>query len=501
MAHNLLQGRGLTVNTSPITDLSQVYFTPDTGWPPLYSLLLNLFPFALRENFMRACWLVDVLSVLLFFFFCRKLLLRIGFPDWCTNLFLLFQGCFLVSGSSPTDFMAMSFIVAALYFIIRQTQAFRFSLTDVAGISVFLLLACFTRYQYIPVAAVLAGCMMLLGAFQKKTGQWKAGLAVLVSLIACCGAYLLYQQQQTGSAAYVVPVPHGWYPAQVLEMHPFMVSGIINLHFYAVQLSLHTGIGYGSWLAVARWFSLLLLGVFLVQVICQLVQLRRQPAGAWNNFLLFGFVAFAGSVSLLVLLSIRLDKAIGAPLFNWTYVMEKRYFALAVFILQVWLWRSLFLQVAFVRKPAGRMLRFGFAVLVCFEMVHGAYFIVKELLQGVPPLAEVVTQQPEQAVITRFIAATRRDDPQRSIVVTGFYKRYAFLAGLQGASGLFGPLVLNTSTPATSRPAVLLAVIERNSLSSMHHFIQQPGVRLLANTPNSCIYTLFIEPNTSHDRP
>lgn len=501
MARNLMKGHGLTINTSSLTDLSKLHYVQDIGWPPGYSLMLNLFPFALENNFVLACFLIDILCVVLFFFYCRKLLLLIGLPVWSTNLFLIFQGFFLVSTSSSTDFPAMVFVVAALYHMVRLFQSTELSTRDIVWISIFLLLAAFIRYQYMPVAACMAASMFLVGILQKQRPWWIAGMIVLFTIMACCGGFLLYQQSQTGSAAYVVPVRRGWFFSNLLEMHPFIVTAFINMHFYAVQLSTLTPVGYGDWFHLAQWISLPLVVVFIFMLSNQMLRKRFRSSTTWDSFLLFGFVGFAASVAVLVLLSLRLHEAIGPPLYNWTYVMEKRYFMFAVFFLQVWVWRNIFLEKSASRELLHRAIRWAFTFVVICELAHGMYYIVKQQWNGLPAIRDLALHQSEQAIVAQYIEDSRRRDPQRHVVVTGFYKRYGFLAGLYGASGMFTPLALSKQLPASSRPAVLLGVFEKRSLPLLETFLRRPGVQLVAETPGSCIYSLLVEPAISDTIP
>lgn len=494
MTYNWLHGRGLTLNASTIDNLGKVLYIPDNGWPPGYNLLLSLFlPFT-GDNYMLACFLVDCLSVVLFFWYCRKLLLLIKFPVWLTNLFLLFQGYFIVSTSGSTDHLSLTLLTASLYYLVKTIGSENVAWKTIIPLTFFLLLACFVRYQNLPAALCLAGSLMAIGWLQKKRSWYHSGIIALSCTVLLYGAFFLYQYFQTGSAYYLVPVKRGIYPGNLLLMHPFTVSGLINLHFYAVQLSITFNSEYQTWIAVARWIGLPAIILLTVAFTYYALKKKGKIGNTFTGFFIFGYIIYMATIGLLVYLALTHDKNIGPPLFTWTYVMDARYYIFPVFFTNVCLWWYFFVRAPKNNRLWMRLLTMLFILVVAFEITHGMYYVAKTCSKGVMPLRDIPYEKPQQAFVFRFIEAMKQKEPDRKVVVTGFDKRYSFCTGLYGASGLLNPMELNDRLPASSKPAVLLLVINKNELLLLEPFLRQPGVKLLTQIEDYSVYTYYVEP-------
>jgi hypothetical protein len=318
----------------------------------------------------------------------------------------------------------------------------------------------------------------------------------LGSVALCCGSLLLYQHFKTGNAYYVVPTNKGFYPGNLLNTHPFIVTGSINYNFYGVQLGRIAGISYAAWIQFIHWAGLLLFVCFTCAIGYYLFKKKWRIHSLKDGFLVFGFCMYMGTVGLLILLSLVLDKYIGPPMFNWTYVSESRYYAFPVFFMQVCCWWYFFVRKAPIVPRFVKWLTCAYFILMAIEITHGLYFVIKRSASSFVPFSDIIYEQPEQTRVVQFIKDVHQQEPNRNVVVTGFSKRYGFLSGLYGASGAFTPLGLNEKLPSASKPAVLLLVLNEKELPFMKPFLQQPGVKLVAQTEHGFLYSYYIEPSS-----
>ncbi|MBO9562170.1 MAG: hypothetical protein J7621_05320 [Niastella sp.] len=495
MTHNFLQGHGLTLTSSTIEDLGKMLYLPHNGWPPGYNLFLSLFLPFVGDNYMLACFLVDCLSVVLFFGYCRKLLLLIKFPVWLTNLFLLFQGFFIVSNAGSTDHLSLTFLTASLYYLVKSIGSDTISWKTITPLLFFLLLACFTRYQNIPVAVCLAATLIATGLLQNKVSWSHSGVILLSCIMLFYGGFLLYQRFHMGSAYYLLPVKRGIYPGNLALMHPFVVSGFINLHFYAVQLGIIFNNEYHTWITAARWVGLPAIVLLTAALTYYAIRRKGKIDNSFTGFFIFGYIIYISTIGLLVYLALTHDKNIGPPLFTWTYVMDERYYIFPVFFTNICSWWYCFVRIPKNNTRWARWPILLFTLLTTVEVAHGIYYVVKKCSKGVTPLQDVPYKEPAEAFVIRFIKETQQRDPNRQVVITAFSKRHAFSAGLYGASGLFNPMELNNRLPrSSSNPAVLLLMIHKNELFLLEPFLRQPGVKLLATIKDYSAFTYYVEP-------
>jgi hypothetical protein len=500
ISRNFLRGHGLSIGQVAVNDLGHTIYAWSNGWPPGYSLLISPF-LMLSDNYMLAGFLVDCITILLFFVYCRKILLLIKFPVWLVNCFLLVQGFFLnnyIESSTPTDFLSLALLLAALYYLLRITDQPVFTGKTVFLLFFFLIAASFTRYQNIPVAILMPAALSAAGFFQQKRSWVQSGLIVLTSVIVLCTGFFVWQRFHTGNAFYTVPVRKGFFPENLLLTHPFLIDSVVNLRFYTVQLANLFHINYNFCEDLIRWAGMLWLAVFLTACGAYLVKTRGKVTNTQSGFFLFGFLISLVIAGLLMLLSITHDKNIGAPMFVWTYVSVGRYFAFPCFFFQVCVWWYLF-----VHKQGSVFFKVltGLFILLCVvETLHGIYLVARKFSKPVTPLADIVLRQEEVAITIQFIKESHDKDPWRKVVVTGFAKKYGFIAGWYDGAGLFTPLALNQELPRSSTPAVLLVVVNKKELFLLERFLRQPGVRLFRETNDFRAYTYYVEPPAADSR-
>jgi hypothetical protein len=503
IARNFLKGHGISVDEVAITNLAEKIYTPVIGWAPGYSFMISPFLTIWKDNYMLACFAVDCVTALIFFWYLRKLLLLINFPSWIINLFLIFQGFFIsyyVAGSSASDFPAMTFLLAALYYLIRITRRSSISYRLTISLSIFLLAACLMRYQYFPAGILLVLTLTASGFAQKEKHWWKSGLISLCIIGIIGTAGMLYQQLNAGSSTFLRPAAKGFYPENMKLLYPFIISSVTNLHFYAVQLSEYFHKPYPWWIEVAKLFNWIILVLLAAVFIRCLVRKKLSVQNTTESFSLFGGIMAIGVSGLLIMISLFVSADVGPPSFSWTYVMEDRYFAFPALFIQVWVWQWLFVQPAVNRSIFKKILQWFFVLIISIEIFHGLYFILKKMSQPMLGFDQIVASDPEKEIPIEFIRAQQKKNPGIKTVVTSFRKLPGYVANWYGGSGLFTPGELNVTVPASAEPAVLLVVIPKKDVILLASFLQRPGVELLQESGDFSFYTYYVGPTSGNNR-
>jgi hypothetical protein len=491
MTRNWLSGHGLTINAADAANLGQITYEHFYRWPPAYNVILAPVLWLLKDDHMMATFLVDITINILFFIYLRKLLLLVGFPVWLTNCFLIFQALSIQPyfvASNPTDFIGMAFLTMSIYHIVRVTKARSFSGMHGWAAGIFLAAAALTRYHYIPVSLVLALLLLWQGYFHKYAGWKNRGVLVCALVPVIIGSILLLQKLSSGAFVDMVSPAAGFFPSNLLLMHPYIVGSFINLNFYAMQLSQALQTGYSLWTDLARIITIVLSVALLVIYAQWLLRNRKKINSSSENFWLFGGMACLLSVGVLVGLSLFRSKDMGPPLFNWTFVMEQRYFAFPLLFFPILAWHWLFSQPAV--SIWKKILKWVLIITVVVEMAHGIYFLIKKLSEPMPPVSEVAWVRPEVAFTKQFIEEQQAKG--NKVVVTSFVRQFGFVAGWYGAAAIFNPLQINNEKPGSKEPAVLLAIINKKELPYFSPFLSDPGARLLHTVDEYYFYTLYV---------
>jgi hypothetical protein len=502
-ARNFLQGHGISIDQSAACNLSEKIYAPMVGWPPGYSFLMMPFLAGGKDNFMLPTYVIDCATALVFFLYLRKTLLFIKFPASLANLFLVSTGLFInnyIARSSPTDFLGMTLLLAAVYYSMKIASSPILSFKLLVLLLVFSTLASLVRHQNFPVAILLLITIALMGIIQRRKTLLLSSVLILTAigtfyvivvalfnsmfqhLQSCsdnvyCGAGLIYHHSETGKVFQQYAASKGFFPSNLQHMHPFIIDSFINLNFYVVQLSGFAG-SYVDWIEVAKVFNFPLLIILLIVFARFLFLNQLHPKSGQEFFWLFGGIAAAGVVGCLVLLSLTNDKNTGPPIFVWTFVMEDRYYAFPVLFIQIIVWQRLLLK-----RPLSlweNFLKWLLIVTITIEGIHGVYFLSKRISNPKNPLDHFVSfDQGTNDFVSQFIHEQKQKDSSVKVVVSSFGSFRGSVADWFGASGQFVPVELNTIEPRAASPTLLLIVLRTSEIPLLNKFLQNHQVRII----------------------
>lgn len=487
-AKNFLHGQGISIGKSPLTDVSQKYYEWFIGWPPGYCLTISPFLYFLENNYMLACYLVDVLATVLFFIYLWRTLLFLQFPPWLRNAFLLFQGFFIesyIESSHPTDFLGLALFLAALFHCSRLCISVRPRWGDVFACLFFFYYAALVRYQYISIAIALPILLAFVGVIQHRKTWIVQGLVQAVLLGAGVVALFLFQQAKAGHMMMYVAGERGFFPENLQYMSPFILSAFFNLNFVVLQLAILFRSSYPHLYTAADWIGLPFALFFVILYIRFFFRKLRALSTPRDVFFFFFGAAAMITIGLLLYLSLTISSDIGPPYKLWTYVMDNRYFAVPILLTQVaacwWLFGETTRRL--------RILKAMIVVVAMAEVLHSMYFLVKGYSHPLLSFRETIKKTPEVEFACNYILTQSKKEPGTPVVVVSPEVQIEYFADWYGANPVFVHLKMNSVRLNTSRKVNILVGVDSKTSALLGPLIQEAHAKPVGTAGNYYFYS------------
>jgi len=469
-AKNLLSGHGLTIDRSFFDDIAQKRYLGFTGAPPLYALLISVPLYFFPDNPMLACFLIDTVAVVIFFIYLSKLLSVLGFSAGQVNMFILFQGLYLqeyILASGPTDFIAISFLIAGWYhscLVVKDNS----KTTSLFIAAIFLLLSIFTRYQYLPVIFLSAFTLFFIGyknkdAALKKRSTWFFSAACIIIF-----SFFLFQKTIIGSYYYVASLNTGWYPDNLPLTYPFSILSLINHNFWSSKISSFTNTEF---LTINNLFYysaiafLILLLFYLWQYLKSIV--KKKNIDLQNGSWFIGLTITSGVVIFLAILSLFTNRHLTA--YEWTYVMEARYFAFPVLFIQLIIFKWLTIPGRVFKK-----FRIFISVIIIIawsiECIHGITYTSKKSYSNFPAPKNIFLQDQIAVLVKEFTEKNKAGS--RIPAVFGHPNLNAYLSNWYGGNGVFMLDRFEDILPKASKPVTLMIILPQHLTYKFSKLIQ-----------------------------
>ncbi len=386
-AKNLANGNGYTIDTVSATNILESVYTPLTGWPPGYSLLLSAIYF-LTHNMLFSILFLDGLCILMLLYFSRKILRTIGCSVALSNAYTLMQGFFLYDfvREPSTDLNALAFLIASISLTLSLLQNKNASVGQAVLLAVVNFFVPFIRYMYIPIALVLPSYLLFgLQKSEHKTIHRLGKITLSISLVLLAGL-LFFQKTYTGSATYVYPFPVGFHPENLLRIYPFTLTPFFDIVFYSTLAAKAGIMEYGKYHNLLIYLNGIFFCALLYYGIRFFFKKQEEETSAAEHYLFNGTIISIIIILLLVALSLRYA---GIPAFRyWTYVQESRYWAFITFLLQQLIFIFIYHKWGSIKGWWWRAAGWALGLLMLFETLHGAYFTTKKALIGIPVLQQ-----------------------------------------------------------------------------------------------------------------
>lgn len=493
-AKNFLSGHGISIYEVAAGNLSSASYAPLIKWPPAYSIMVSPF-YSLSGNnhFWGSLWL-DLIAAGLFVWIARKIILQLDVPVWLVNVYTLVLGFYIFDfiQSDSTDLLTLVIFLAAVLLTLKFLKSPGARKRAPYLIVALLLTCCLLRYMYIPVAASIPAYLFWRGYRIHDKQLLQYGTKMFLSLVAVLGIYLVIQKLLGGSSVYVYPTETGLYPKNLLRTAPFLFSGIANLGVPAVYAHELTGISYDSISSVINWIHLVVLAIVLAAGTHWVIKTKKSSASSIYHLAQLTMICTLAVIAVLFLLSLRYAPVRLFTGLDWTYVMEGRYYALSVFLVQ------LLLFVAWYKYRDNRRRRNLLSVLVvacALTALHGLLFTVKKTAEGNSNFfhkQELVVLDSSRMVLQQFI----RENPGKHIVCASGDPMFNNFAALwEQVPGLYDYRKLNTPNElATAKETVIFVPVKQWYASQLTSFMANPNKKFVANVGDWTFYSLDVSP-------
>jgi len=505
LGKNLTEGKGFTI---PVTLLSDPGITENIYLPsaasPLYSIiaapLLKLFP----GNYFLVTWLIESLSWLLLFIVLRQLLFRLTKDHFWTNLFILFSGFFLYTvevSSSSKDVLALALLFLALSRCVDISRpGFRPSFVYLFVTAILFFLPGLTKITYLPLALIFPIILLLVGFLKKEKRLLRYGYITLLlsALLVTVHFFYFHSLEKQTLALYPDFYSRRWsmaksgndymagfFPENLLVMHPFIPGAVINLDFLGVQVKSRLYAVYhmyGVLLSVINFTGI----AIMVAVFFYLIKkYYRKAVSERIFFLVAGTAVSLAIIAALSLMSLRYHAVeYKGSTSSWTFVYESRSFLFPAVFLQLCLFVFLFSRQQ--NAAFTHWLRAILLVLISISFVHGAYFLAKKtigLSSGVEKALSV------NGLITREADSLQTAYPGFAVWIATEMPHLDWYAKLNAKQVLNDLSYLNDSLFRVPPKTILLTAIAKEDTAAISTWLRQPGVKQVRNYDDA--YFLF----------
>jgi hypothetical protein len=503
---NFAQGHGLTIAHVHAHNLSKIVFDPLVLWPEGYSIFLYPFYLLANKNSIAGAFFVDVLFIAVFLIALKKLLILLDFPVYLINLLVLFNGLsmpdYMVS-SAPTDLPAMACCLSSCVLLLVFTKSERKKSSFGIVLGIVNALAGMLRYIYIPISFIIP-IFLSWNAIQKKDKRLLIGSGYsLVTTSVLLALFFLLQTCHTGIPVLTNPASvsvqlKGFFLSNLKYTCPFVISALLNLHFYITELSMHTGIAYGSWSLMARivnFFLALPLSYFFFTYSFKKKLVWKDKEDVF--FMAAGLICLV-SFMLLCYLSITNSPDMNGIYFarirnyKWTYVQEGRYFAFTFIFLQIVFVWWLFVYKVYLKRRALQIARLLLIIFFSVEIFHGIYFIARQTITArMPP--QSLTKINNKNLVNELVEANLKKGT--AIVFTSTNKDLEGWCALSGGNVLAGMEELNDSALRADRPTLLVVALKEEEKKIFQIFFSSHDLHKAGQIGEYILYTYYIKPD------
>ena len=336
-AKNISEGHGYTIKTASTQDLSHFYYDPVNRWPPGYSWLLVAAHWLFKTDWIHASYILNAIGLTLLVLIFRKMLIQLEYPAWIVNVTVLYFGFLL----HPFHYSYYADIFGLLSFLLGLSMLLTAIKTDrhcgmIAIISAFFLgFSAYMKYLYVPLCFLPVISLFVYGYSLKRKDFQSAAIKGFIFLLLIISSLLFFQFINSGQSLYINPSKTGFFPGQLRSMASVIPSGLINMLFLNMQLSIIFHISYHTLQVFWQIINIACM-IWLTWITYKLFRSRIFRIRDYRNF--YAIQACMFTVVLfgyLIVLTVIKNKHYKDTFFEWVYVQELRYYSVfIVFILQ-----------------------------------------------------------------------------------------------------------------------------------------------------------------------
>ena len=341
-AYSYMHGKGMVWESYNLNNFRPMLLA-NIEWPPLYAYLIVVVSTVSGQDLYAASVTLDYINLFILWLSLLWLFRQIG----CDVLQQIVLLCFLSFSKPPLLGIWSSDMIGLTLFIVSATlsvqhvkridtnknQTVWFYLFQLCLMTAMMLL----KYSLVPAMLSVVGAVMAYYYSGRNKAFLKSGVFLGVLAILAIGILIAYNQSISGSSSPAAS-RHGdndstIHFANLYYFYPFVSSSLFYLDILSSRFNSHLVNN------MAVLVTFLLLAVVLVNTA---KKIRARKADYFEYLTLVTTVFVTG---FFILLSLKYKKDPQGTYF-WTYVKEYRYFASAIFIILIYLFREYIPTVA-----------------------------------------------------------------------------------------------------------------------------------------------------------
>lgn len=490
---NFAAGHGISTGLVQAMDLSATIYQPQINWPPGYSLLLTPFYIACGNNYLIACFLLEILAAVSVVLLTRKILMLLDVSLAVINLFTLLTGFFIYyfHYTGSTDGISIAFFLGAICAMMAALKENRKWMTRSVIAGTCLLLGASLKYLFFPVVFTVPVFIFIYGFQNKNTVIKKAALLSFMIIGAGIAALYLYQKSISGTGAYISATGRGFFPEHLLRAHPVIPAAFLTPN----SLRKLPATATGQVMDLFRVIHIILFLALLIFAGRNFFRSGLKNASVQKTFL-FLALAIGLAISLvLIVLSLTVDKELIPPNRWWTYVEDARYYGLADILVHL----SVFLLFFHYRQRVSKRLKlvlFMLPFLLLPEAIRGLVFTGKRVIHAGQEEYYWEKERRFFGLGARIVQQKLDSTGAKKAVVASSLYYAIYRSALQLRVPVMEDLaaLLAPAQLKTSEPVVMLVIIKEEQLAAFKGFTGYPGTELAGELNGFYFYTLYVAP-------
>lgn len=491
---NFAAGHGISLSKVLSSDLSATVYEPLINWPPGYSVLLTPFYFLFDHNYLLAGLALDIVAAISLIFICRRILKLLETPMYLINIFTLLTGFFVYYFYfiASSDAIAITFLVAAIYYALLILKKENPPQYVFAFLIIFLFLAGFIKYLFIPIVFIIPLFLFMKGYSEKKVTLKKTGIISFLVLAFIFAALLFYQKFISGSAAYISEPSRGWFPENIESAWPAFPASLIKPDTVDIVLP-------GTGLAVFRIFQIIHLILFAgisIFILRRIFKSGFKNLSVSDSFFYITFFLSAGITILLTILSLKVGKEENIPGQWWTYIEEPRYFGLVNVLLHI----AVFGIYKYHKVLQSKFYKYLMICLIVFmqpEFIRGIIFTANRITNITQEEYSWQNDLKIQKYADSIIKKEKKEHLVEKVVVTGsWYYVYYRVAIYSKIPALTETEKINDlSTLNSQKPTLVLIILREKDFPDYLPFLSSNEKELAGYFRGFYFYTSYANPH------
>lgn len=491
---NFADGHGVSLSKVLSSDLSSTVYEPLINWPPGYSVLLTPFYLLFGHNYILAGLVLDILAAISLIVICRRILKLLETPLYLANIFTLLTGFFVYYFYfiASSDAIAITFFAAAIYYALLIVKKENPPQYVIIFLVIFLFLAGFIKYLFIPVVFIIPLFLIIKGYSEKIIKLKKTGVISFLALSLLFAILLLYQKSISGSAAYISEPSRGWFPENLDSAWPAFPASLIKPETVDMILP-------GTGLAVFRIFQiihLLLFGGIFIFIFRRILKSGFKNLSASDSFFYIAFFLSVGITILLTILSLRVAKEENIPGQWWTYIEEPRYYGLVNVLVHLAVF-GIYRYHKMRQSGFLKHLMLSLVLLMMPETFRGIIFTAKRILNVNKEEYSWQSDLSIQKYADTIIQKEKKKQQTDKVVVTGSWYYVYYRVGIYSKipALIEAEKINDLSTLNSKKPTLVLIILQEKDFPDYLPFLSSKEKELAGYFRGFYFYTTHVNPH------